>query len=101
MSDKQDEENDMFQMVNLLAGAAQAGAQGVLAQAAFNFVKASEAKIKAKKLNNDNMRDRAQELFVHCRDIFMQLANDKEALAEGKQDIISHDAQAYDFETTT
>ena len=93
-----DDNSDAFQMVNLLAGAAQAGAQGVLAQAAFNFVKASEAKIRAKNLGKPDMYDRAQELFVKTRDVFMQLSNDEAALEEGKQDIIEHNAQPYMLE---
>jgi hypothetical protein len=93
MTDKE----ETMAIINLLAGAAQAGAQGALAQAAFNLVKASEAKVKAAQLDKDpQFIARAEELVEQSREIFLQLANDEEALAQGKEDIITTKAAPYD-----
>lgn len=83
-------------IINLLAGAAQAGSQGVLAQAAFNLMKATEAKQKAMQLqNNPNFLTRAGALVDETRRVFIELANNKEALDEGKQDIVKNNARPY------
>jgi len=77
-------------IIHLLAAAAEAGAQGVLAQAAFNLMKASEAKQKAIKINNPDFLIRATELVEETKRVFIELAGDKQALDEGKQDIIKY-----------
>lgn len=83
-------------IINLLAGAAQAGSQAVLAQAAFNLMKATEAKQKAMSLkNNPNFLARAEALVDETRKVFIELANDQDALEEGKQDIIKFNARPY------
>ena len=89
-------EEDVMSIINLLAGAAQAGSQGVLAQAAFNLMKANEAKQKAMAMkSNPEFLKRAESLIEETRRVFIELANDKEALEEGKQDIIKYKAQPY------
>ena len=89
------QEEDVMSIINLLAGAAQAGSQGVLAQAAFNLMKATEAKQKAMAINNPDFLTRAGELVNETRRVFIELANDKKALDEGKQDIINYNAKPY------
>lgn len=83
-------------IVSLLAGAAQAGAGGVLCQAALNLTKAGEVRQKAAQLRDDDERkQRAQALFEQTRDVFLQLAADQDALAEAKQDIINSNGRTY------
>lgn len=90
------EKEEIMNILNLLAGAAQAGAQGVLAQAAFNLMKATEAKVKAEKLQNASMQSRAEELIQETRKVFLSLVNDEAALTEGKQDILNAHSVSYD-----
>ncbi len=76
-------------IINLLAAAAEAGADGVLSQAAFNLMKATEAKQKALNIkNNPDFLIRASALVEETKRVFIELANDKTSLDEGKQDII-------------
>lgn len=77
-------------IIHLLAAAAEAGAQGVLAQAAFNLMKASEARQKASKINNADFLARATDLVEETRRVFIELASDKNAVDEGKQDILTY-----------
>jgi hypothetical protein len=89
-------EDDVMSIINLLAGAAQAGSQGVLAQAAYNLMKATEAKQKAMAMqSNPDFLKRAEALIAETRKVFVELANNKEALEEGKQDIIKYKAKPY------
>lgn len=91
-----DKQNDIMNIINLLAGAAQAGARGALAQAALNLIKATEAKQKAGRLNDaDDMVRRADELVQETRNVFLELANDTAALEEGKQDIVAAGGKPY------
>lgn len=90
------QEEDVMSIINLLAGAAQAGSKSVLAQAAYNLMKATEAKQKAMSLkNNPDFLARAEELMNETRRVFIELANNQEALEEGKQDIIKFKAKPY------
>ena len=76
-------------IIHLLAAAAEAGAKGVLSQAAFNLMKATEAKQKALAIkNNTDFLVRATALVEETKRVFIELANDKASLDEGKQDII-------------
>lgn len=84
------QEEDVMSIIHLLAAAAEAGAQGVLSQAAFNLMKASEAKQKAIKINNPDFLSRASALVEETKKVFIELASDPEALDEGKQDIIRY-----------
>jgi hypothetical protein len=90
------EEEDVMSIINLLAGAAQAGSQGVLAQAAYNLIKATEAKQRATGMQaNPEFLKRAEALVEETRKVFIELANNKKALEEGKQDIINYKAKPY------
>jgi hypothetical protein len=90
------EEEDVMSIINLLAGAAQAGSQGVLAQAAYNLIKATEAKQRATSMQaNPEFLKRAEALVEETRKVFIELANNKKALEEGKQDIINYKAKPY------
>ena len=76
-------------IIHLLAAAAEAGAKGVLSQAAFNLMKATEAKQKALAIkNNPDFLIRAATLVEETKRVFVELANDTASLDEGKQDII-------------
>jgi len=76
-------------IIHLLSAAAEAGAGGVLSQAAFNLMKATEAKQKALNIqDNPDLLTRASALVEETKRVFVELANDKTALDEGKQDII-------------
>ena len=75
-------------IIHLLSAAAEAGAKGVLSQAAFNLMKATEAKQKAVVMNNTDFLIRATTLVEETKRVFIELANDSKALDEGKQDII-------------
>ena len=44
------QQEDLLSIINLLAGAAQAGAKGIIAQAALNVVLASEAVVRSRKM---------------------------------------------------
>ena len=57
--------DETMAILSLLAGAAQAGAQGVLAQAAFNLAKATEAKMKAEQHNLTNEMKEVK--FIHSK----------------------------------
>lgn len=81
-------QDDAMSIIHLLTAAAQAGAKGVLSQAAFNLTKAVEAKQKAALLNNPDFQARAEELVAETKRVFVELANDKTALDEGMQDIV-------------
>ena len=90
---------DAAVVINLLAGAAQAGAKGVLAQAAFNLMKASEAVIKAKQLNVDEkMLLAAVKVLQNAQDTLNQALQLPDAMEEAKQDIINANSQPYSNE---
>ncbi len=91
-----DDKQDIMAIISLLAGAAQSGATGVLAQAALNLTKATEVKQRAEQLADDDDRKvRAEQLFQTTRDLFLELANDKSAIEEGKKDILATNATPY------
>ena len=89
------QEEDVMSIIHLLASAAEAGAKGVLAQAAFNLMKATEAKQKAMlhKENPDFLR-RATALVEETKRVFIELASDPDAVEEGKKDIIMYNVKA-------
>ena len=92
-SPKQDE---LLSMINLLAGAAQAGATGIVAQAALNLVLASEAYVKATKLNLDQkIQDTALKMLNDTRDALDKASGVKGALEEAKQDLAQYGKQPY------
>lgn len=86
---QQTQQDDIMQMINLLAGAAQAGAQGVLAQAAFNLMRASEAVVKARKMQmNDEFQQAAMDQLLNARQTLFQALELPDAMSEARQDIL-------------
>lgn len=87
---------DIFAVINLLAGAAQAGAKGILAQAAFNVMKASEAVVKARQLELDqSIQDKAQDALNTAQSTLLKASTIDGAMDEAKQDIINANRQTY------
>jgi len=87
---------DIFAVINLLAGAAQAGAKGILAQAAFNVMKASEAVVKSKSLELDtSIQEAAKNALNDAQATLIQASTIPGAMDEAKQDIIKADSQTY------
>ncbi|MGD8407090.1 MAG: hypothetical protein PVG50_05200 [Thiohalophilus sp.] len=90
------QQEEIMQMINLLAGAAQAGAQGVLAQAAFNLMRASEAVVKARKMKmSDEFQQAAMDQLLNARQTLFQALELPDAMAEARQDILDAGRVAY------
>ncbi|MDR9436202.1 MAG: hypothetical protein RI563_04955 [Thiohalophilus sp.] len=93
------QEEEIMQMINLLAGAAQAGAQGVLAQAAFNLMRASEAVVKARKMQmSDTFQQAAMDQLLSARQTLFQALELPDAMNEARQDIIDTGRVTYNPE---
>ncbi|MDZ7804731.1 hypothetical protein [Thiohalophilus sp.] len=93
------QEEEIMQMINLLAGAAQAGAQGVLAQAAFNLMRASEAVVKARKMQmNETFQQAAMDQLLSARQTLFQALELPDAMHEARQDIINTGRVTYNPE---
>lgn len=91
-----DQQEEIMQMVNLLAGAAQAGAQGVLAQSALNLMQASEAVVKARKLQmSDEFQQAAMDQLLAARQALFQALELPDAMSEARQDVIDSGQQPY------
>lgn len=89
-------QDDIMQMINLLAGAAQAGAKGVLAQAAYNLIKASEAVTLARKLNKDaDFQQAAMDQLMNARQTLFRALELPDAMDEARQDIINTGQHPY------
>ena len=87
---------ELLAVINLLAGAAQAGAKGLLAQAAFNVMKASEAVAKAKGLDLDqSIQDAAKNALNTAQSTLLNASQIPGAMDEAKQDIIVAKQQPY------
>ena len=81
---------ELLAAINLLAGAAQAGAKGILAQAAFNVMKASEAVAKAKGLELDqSIQDAAKNALNDAQSTLLNASQIPGVMDEAKQDIIA------------
>lgn len=90
------EQEDLVSMINLLAGAAQAGAKGVLAQAALNVVLASEAVVKARNLKlEQSIRDATLNILNDSQKAFFKASAVKGAMEEAKKDILDHGQKPY------
>ena len=95
MSDSS-ETDDAVAIINLLAGAAQAGEHGALAKAALNLMLASEAVAMTRREDTDDEAVKAaSQLLSSARETFFSLARDPEALAEGKQNILNAKGKVY------
>lgn len=89
-------QEEIMQMINLLAGAAQAGAQGVLAQAAFNLMRASEAVVKARKMQmNDEFQQAAMDQLLAARQTLFRALELPDAMSEARQDILDTGQVSY------
>ena len=91
------QQEDLLAIINLLAGAAQAGSQGVVAQAALNVVLASEAVVRSRKMELDqSIQDAAMKVLDDAQKAMFQASNVEGAMEEAKQDIIKNHQNVYD-----
>lgn len=89
---------ELLQAITLLAGAAQAGAKGILAQAAYNVMKASEAVAKAKGLELDqSIQDAARNVLNDAQTTLLNASQVPGAMDEAKQDIIAAKQKPYEI----
>ena len=90
------EQDDLLSIINLLAGAAQAGAKGILAQAALNVVMASEAVVKSRNLKMDQaIQDAATKVLDDSQAALFKASQVEGAMEEAKQDIINSNQKPY------
>jgi len=90
------QQEDLLSIINLLAGAAQAGSQGIIAQAALNVVLASEAVVRARKMELDqSIQDAAMNALNDAQNTLFKASNVEGAMAEAKQDIINNNQNVY------
>jgi len=96
MSEPTDKE-DLLSIINLLAGAAQAGSKGIMAQAALNVVLASEAVVRSRNMELDqSIQDAAMSALNDAQSALFNASNVNGAMDEAKQDIINNNQKAYD-----
>ena len=92
---------ELLAAIDLLAGAAQAGGKGILTQAAFNVMKASEAVAKAKGLKLDQaIQDAARNALNEAQTTLLTASRIPGALDEAKQDIIAAEQVPYKIAAT-
>lgn len=92
---------ELLTVITLLAGAAQAGAKGIMAQAAFNVMKASEALAKARGLDLDQrLQDAAKNALNTAQSTLLSAAQVPGAMDEARQDIEAAKQQPYQFAKT-
>ena len=90
------EQEDLLSIINLLAGAAQAGAKGIIAQAALNVVLASEAVVKSKQMElNQSIQDAAMKVLDDSQKALFNASKVEGAMEEAKQDIINSGQKPY------
>lgn len=91
------QQEDLLSIINLLAGAAQAGSQGVIAQAALNVVLASEAVVRSRKMELDqSIQDASMKILDDAQKALFQASNVKGSMEEAKQDILDNNQRVYD-----
>ena len=96
MSDSNEHE-DLLSIINLLAGAAQAGCKGIMAQAALNVILASEAVVRSRKMELDqSIQDQAMAALNEAQSAFYKASTVEGAMEEAKQDIIDNNQKPYD-----
>lgn len=94
---EQEQQKDLLSIINLLAGAAQAGSKGVMAQAALNVILASEAVVRARKMELDQpIQDASMQALKDAQSTLFKASNVKDAMVEAKQDIIDNKQRVYD-----
>lgn len=90
------QQEDLLSIINLLAGAAQAGSTGIVAQAALNVVLASEAVVRSRNMNMEQaLQDATMKALNDAQSALFKASNVKEAMAEAKQDIINNNQNVY------
>ncbi len=96
MTDKQQQE-DLLAIINLLAGAAQAGAKGIVAQAALNVVLASEAVVRSRQMElKQSIQDEAMSALNEAQNALYQASNVEGAMDEAREDILNNKQRVYD-----
>ena len=91
------QQEDLLSIINLLAGAAQAGSQGVIAQAALNVVLASEAVVRSRKMElEQSIQEASMNVLDEAQKALFQASNVKGAMEEAKQDILDNNQRIYD-----
>lgn len=91
------QQEDLLSIINLLAGAAQAGSKGIIAQAALNVVLASEAVVRSRKMELDQaIQDASMNVLNDAQNALFQASNVEGAMEEAKQDIINNNQNVYD-----
>ena len=91
------QQEDLLSIINLLAGAAQAGSKGIIAQAALNVVLASEAVVRSRKMELDqSIQDASMNVLNDAQNALFQASNVEGAMEEAKQDIINNNQKVYD-----
>ncbi|MDH5600023.1 MAG: hypothetical protein OEY78_01840 [Gammaproteobacteria bacterium] len=91
------QQEDLLAIINLLAGAAQAGANGIIAQAALNVVLASEAVVRARQMELDQaMQDATMNALNDAQNALFNASNIEGAMEEAKQDILNSNQKLYD-----
>lgn len=90
------QQEDLLSIINLLAGAAQAGSKGLVAQAALNVVLASEAVVRSRQMELDQMiQDEAMSALNDAQNALYQASNVDGAMEEAKEDIIKNHQNVY------
>lgn len=90
------QQEDLLSIINLLAGAAQKGSKGLVAQAALNVVLASEAVVRSRQMELDQMiQDEAMSALNDAQNALYQASNVDGAMEEAKQDIINNHQNVY------
>ena len=95
MTDSSQQE-DLLSIINLLAGAAQAGSKGIISQAALNVVLASEAVVRSRKMDlQQSIQDASMKALNDAQNALFNASNVEGAMAEAKQDIINNNQNTY------
>jgi|LGOV01.1.fsa_nt_gb hypothetical protein len=90
------QQEDLLSIINLLAGAAQAGSKGIVAQAALNVVLASEAVVRSRKMELDqSIQDASMSALDDAQKALFNASNVEGAMAEAKQDILDNKQNVY------
>lgn len=93
---KPSQQEDLLSIINLLAGAAQAGANGIIAQAALNVVLASEAVVRSRKMElEQSVQDESMKVLDDAQKALFDASNIEGAMEEAKQDIINNNQNVY------
>lgn len=90
------QQEDLLSVINLLAGAAQAGSKGIIAQAALNVVLASEAVVRSRNMElEQSIQDAAMKALNDAQNALFKASNVEGAMEEAKQDIINNNQNVY------